>query len=221
MLRNRVFGMVATGIFLVSANAEAQRLSDLLTVGIVEVGFKCEGISLVRRCEDDRVDKVVYWYKSNQFSIGASNNPEKHATLQNYITIQGKNIIGAGIAKDGKAYYWYEDGTVSSGTIGKLTRYRNYYQSNIRKQLIGVAIAGSNDHVYYWYSDGTVSSGTTKNPTKYRIYYSSNLRKTLIGVAISKLTDHVYYWYADGTVSSGTTDNPTRYRNYYESNLLR
>lgn len=171
---------------------------------------------------------VYYWFDySTERTIGkvcsgTTDNPEKYRTLRPFEFSPNKKIIGIAIAGfNDRVYYWYDDGTVSAGTSTNPTRYRNYYASNLRKTLIGVAIAmGQNGHVYYWYSDGTVSSGTTGNPTKYRNYYASNLDKSLIGVGIAA-DDHTYYWYRDGTVSAGTTNNPTRYRNYYQSNLIR
>ena len=93
-------------------------------------------------------------------------------------TAHAKNLIAVGIAgSNDYVYYWYSDGTVSSGTTSEPTKYRDFYRCNLppNKSLIAVGIAGSNDYVYYWYSDGTVSSGTTREPTKYRDFYPSNL----------------------------------------------
>jgi hypothetical protein len=81
------------------------------------------------------------------------------------------------------------------------------------KTLIGVGIAGSNDHVYYWYADngGEVSAGTSGNPTAYRNYYAGDRSVTfgqLSGVDITR-GDRVYYWWKQGNgsivVTSGTT----------------
>ena len=39
-------------------------------------------------------------------------------------------------------------------------------------KIVGVAIAGSNDHTYVWYKDGTVSSGSTDDLDRYRQVYT-------------------------------------------------
>ncbi|KAA3616883.1 MAG: hypothetical protein D8M58_17940 [Calditrichaeota bacterium] len=120
-------------------------------------------------------------------------------------------------------YFWWPNGTVSSGTTDNPTYYNSFYSGNLpqNKTLLSVSIAGSNDHVYYWWTDGTVSSGTTDNPTYYNTYYSANLpqNKLLISTGIAGSNDRVYYWWSDGTVSSGTTNNPTYYITYYSGNL--
>lgn len=78
--------------------------------------------------------------------------------------------------------------------------------------VVGIGIAGSNDHVYYWYADGTVSSGTSTN----FVYHSPKTTYTLpsgqdpwdiVTTAIAGSNDHVYAWYANGKVSEGTSTN--------------
>ena len=127
-----------------------------------------------------------------------------------------------------QVYYWYTDGTVSSGSTVNPVAHRNYYTYAVpeNKKIVAVAIA-SNDHVYYWYDDNTTSAGTTNNPTKYKGYYSSNrdMKRKLLGVGIAK-NDKVYYWYGGGMTawaSTGTTNNPTKHTNgsYYEAEILK
>ena len=65
------------------------------------------------------------------------------------------------------------DGTVSSGTSNDLGRYRRLYSYSLPRgktpsDIVGMGIAGSNDHVYVWFRDGTVSSGTSNNLGRYR-----------------------------------------------------
>jgi len=125
-----------------------------------------------------------------------------------------------------RVYYWYADGTVSSGTSDNPVAYKTYYPYIVSgsKKIIAVGIA-SNDHVYYWYDDNTTSQGTTDNPTQYKSYYDSNFQsdRELIGVAIAG-NDRVYYWYSGGNigrVSVGTTNDPTKYKSYYDADILK
>jgi hypothetical protein len=37
-------------------------------------------------------------------------------------------------------FYWYPDQTVSSGTSDIATKYRDYYNSNLNKEVVGIAI---------------------------------------------------------------------------------
>ena len=156
---------------------------QVITVGIAGTaqGKKCQSDGCKKRLSD----WVYYWYKDGTVSIGTTNNALAYghmyrANRRNYSSAHlpsGKTLIAAGIAgTNDHVYYWWSDGTVSSGTTSNPLRYRNYYRSNQprNKTLIGVGIGG-NDHVYYFYTDGTVSSGSTDNPTKYRPYYKSGL----------------------------------------------
>lgn len=74
--------------------------------------------------------------------------------------------------------------------------------------IVGIGIAGSNDHVYVWYADGTVSSGTSTHFDFYhgRIPYSLPEGQNywdIVSIAVAGSNDHVYTWFADGTVSEG------------------
>lgn len=78
--------------------------------------------------------------------------------------------------------------------------------------IVGIGIAGSNDHVYVWYADGKVSSGTSTNfeyyqgKTNYVLPAGKN-PWDIIAMAIAGSNDHVYAWYADGTVSEGWSED--------------
>jgi len=84
--------------------------------------------------------------------------------------------------------------------------------------IVGIGIAGSNDHVYVWYADGKVSSGTSTNFEYYqgKTDYSLPAGKNpwdIIAMAITGSNDHVYAWYADGTVSEGWSEDLDFYSN--------
>jgi hypothetical protein len=92
------------------------------------------------------------------------------------------------------------------------------------RNLIGVGIAGSDDHVYYWYSDGKASAGVTGQPTHYRSYYpvQSTEWGQLLAVDIAG-NDRAWYWWQlqDDIiiVTSGTTDRPALHKtdwNFFE-----
>jgi len=86
--------------------------------------------------------------------------------------------------------------------------------------IVGIGIAGSNDHVYVWYGDGTVSSGTSSDLDRYRKRYGYSLPPgkkphNIVGIGIAGSNDYVYAWYDDGTVSYGTSSDLDRYGKRY------
>jgi hypothetical protein len=102
-----------------------------------------------------RDDRVYYWYSggtTGKVSIGSSNDPTKHSKT---ICANNKGYCEADIIKstgfmepiavaiDGfydTVFYWYPDQTVSSGTSVDATKYRDYYNSNLNKEVVGIAI---------------------------------------------------------------------------------
>jgi hypothetical protein len=114
---------------------------------------------------------------------------------------------------------------VSSGTSSDLDVYRTVYDYEGRPyDIVGIGIAGSNDHVYVWHSDGTVTSGTSHDLDGYRATYTYSLPPgkspdDIVGMGIAGSNDHVYAWYADGTVSSGTSNDLDAYRAPYTYTL--
>jgi hypothetical protein len=115
---------------------------------------------------------------------------------------------------------------VSSGTSWNLAAYRKPYEYSLPPgktslDIVGMGIAGSNDHVYAWYKDGTVSSGTSSNLVAYSKPYKYSLPpgknpSDIVGMGIAGSNDHIYVWYKDGTVSSGTSSNLVAYRKPYK-----
>jgi CubicO group peptidase (beta-lactamase class C family) len=74
-------------------------------------------------------------------------------------------------------------------------------------EIVGMAIAKSNDHVYTWFANGTVASGYSKDLDLYSSPSPFSLPGTrtaddLLGTGIAT-NGGVYAWYDDGTVSSG------------------
>jgi len=118
---------------------------------------------------------------------------------------------------------------VSSGSPDDLDRHRKPYQYSLPlgqtpNDIVGMGIAGSNDHVYVWFRDGTVSSGSSDELDKHRKPYRYSLPPgrtpcDIVGMGIAGSNDHVYVWFRDGTVSSGSSDNLDRYRKPYRSSL--
>ncbi|HSW14991.1 MAG TPA: serine hydrolase [Solimonas sp.] len=75
--------------------------------------------------------------------------------------------------------------------------------------IVGIAIAKSNDHVYVWYDDGMVSEGTSTNfaayaqPAKFTTAGGSGgLPRDIRGVGIAA-NDRVYTWFDNGKASIG------------------
>ena len=94
---------------------------------------------------------------------------------------------------------------VSSGTSSNLDQYRALYDYSLPPgkspaDIVGMGIAGSNDHVYVWFDDGTVSSGTSSNLDQYRALYGYSLppgKSTcdIAGMGIAGSNDRVYAWF--------------------------
>jgi len=110
-------------------------------------------------------DRVYVWYRDGTVSSGTSQNLGAYRSPYRYELPEGKapdDIVGIGIAgSNDRVYVWYRDGSVSSGTSRQLYAYRQPYRYSLpRRQstegispddIVGVGIAGSNDHVYAWY----------------------------------------------------------------------
>ena len=107
----------------------------------------------------------------------------------------------------------YSDRTVSIGyswNLGSISPGQtvNVPTPDDQGIIVGIGIAGSNDHVYIWHADGTVSSGTSRNFEYYHGKQDFVLPEgkdpwDIVAMAIAGSNDHVYTWYADGTVSEG------------------
>ncbi|XXY53236.1 serine hydrolase [Sorangium sp. So ce269] len=77
--------------------------------------------------------------------------------------------------------------------------------------IVGLAIATSNDHVYAWFADGTVSSGYSKDLDHYTapVPYTlpgGRVPKDILGTGIAS-NARTYTWFRDGTVSAGHSTN--------------
>ena len=118
--------------------------------------------------------------------------------------------------------------TVSVGSSSDIDDFRGLYSyspaAGTSADIVGMGIAGSNDHVYVWYQNGTVSSGSSSNLDQYRAPYQYSLPpgKTpadIVGMGIAGSNDRVYTWYRDGTVSSGSSSHLDQYRTPYQYSL--
>jgi hypothetical protein len=119
--------------------------------------------------------------------------------------------------------------SISSGTTRDLDHYRKLYNSEpaagVRLQdIVGIGIAGSDDHIYVWYRDGTVGSGSTKDLDEYRerrpyAMPPGRLPDDIVGMAIAKSNDWVYAWYRDGTVSAGSSTDLAAHKQPYPYKL--
>lgn len=113
-----------------------------------------------------------------------------------------------------------EGSVVVSGTSRDLDAYRPPRQYRLKSpgaEVVGVAIAGSDDVVYAWYRDGTVSAGTSVDLVSRRLPYAYTLPpgkrvEDIIDMAIAGSNDRVYAWYRDGMVSSGTSSDLDKYQ---------
>jgi hypothetical protein len=90
--------------------------------------------------------------------------------------------------------------------------------------IVGIGIAGSNDHVYAWHDDGRVTRGHSydlDNRAGRQVYTLPGGRTPadVVAMAIAKSNDRVYAWYDDGKVSSGTSTDLDAYRAPYTYTL--
>lgn len=182
-------------------------------------------------------DKVYAWYPNKTVSIGTSKHLDKrNAPVPFKPAENGKVSDIRAIAISGsnsRVHTWYNTGALSIGTSKHLDRYRKITLNEKGKptvkvklpagksmyDVVGIAMAKSNDHVYAFYDDGTVSSGTPLDFTRFfvdRAYTapSASLRYQIIDVGIAA-NDHLYVWYSKGFATSGTSRDLDRYHKKY------
>ena len=183
-------------------------------------------------------NKTYTWYQNGTVSVGATNNLAQYESPKPFtppVSWRVIDIFGIAISKNDTVYTWVHDARKDSsgspnvyvykGTSTDLDAHMNTGGVNSlgttlgpkvklpegysALNIVGVAIAKSNDHVYVWYNDGTVSEGISTN----FVYYSQPVLFTapnqtgskvrnIRGVGIAS-NNHVYAWYANGTASSG------------------
>lgn len=182
-------------------------------------------------------DRIYTWYANGKVSVGSSNDLDRHQEPRPFSLPQGKRVTDIrdiGITRDSKVYVWYNDGSRSIGASRDLDMHDGIAvdkDGKVRKvkfpsgksmlNVIGIAIAKSNDHVYVWYDDGTVSSGTSLDFTRYftgRSYSVSASRYGIRGIGIAA-NDHVYAWHKNGKAQSGTSQDLDRYIPPYDYTL--
>jgi len=160
--------------------------------------------------------------------------PKPFTAPTNWRTI---DIRGIAMSKNNTVYTWVDnarkDSTdnpkvyVYTGTPTDLDAYTNAGTGNLGDilsnsapevtlpsgytayDIVGIAIAKSNDHVYVWYDDGKVSEGTSTNFAAYAqpatfttAGGSGGLPRDIRGVGIAA-NDRVYAWFGNGKASSG------------------
>lgn len=176
-------------------------------------------------------DKVFAWYTDGTRSVGSSSDLDKFEPPKPFKLPSGKRIADVraiAIAKNSRVYTWYDDRSMSIGTSTDLGKYKKPRPDEVRGpgnrsilDVVGIAIAKSDDHVYYFYDDKTCSSGTSTNlsyyfaPRPFRIASHVGVTGTGIrGVGIAK-DDRVYYWFSNNRASTGTTSDATAHAKAY------
>ncbi len=114
------------------------------------------------------------------------------------------------------------------GTSWDLDKYEAPYTTTFPpgkkfSDVVGFAIAKSNNHVYVWYNDGTVSSGTSWDLDKYKAPYAYSLPpgknpNDIVAIGITS-NDRIVAWYDDGTASKGTSWDLDKYSAPYNYSL--
>jgi hypothetical protein len=92
-------------------------------------------------------DRIYYWYEGGNtawVSVGTSENPTKyHNYYASDIMKPPKFMEPIAVGIDGfsdHVYYWYPDKTVNSGTSKVAGFYLGYYDSNLSREVAGIAI---------------------------------------------------------------------------------
>ncbi len=160
------------------------------------------------------------WRQVGRYTEGHSRNLDAYAGVKpcNFMT---NDIVGLSQASNGRFYAWYDDGRFSIGTIDDRDKYAALapYKLPINRHpydIVGIGIAGSEDHVYTWYLDGTVSEGTSGDldaysaPQPYKLP-AGKAPRDIRAIDIAGSDDHVYVWYASGEVSSGWSTDLAAY----------
>lgn len=111
---------------------------------------------------------------------------------------------------------------VSAGMSRDLDAYRAPYDSSAPQgyslcDIVGIGIAGSNDHVYVWYRNGMVSSGSTSDLARYRSPQPYSMPQgrspaDIVAMAVAGSNDWVYTWYRDGSMSAGSSTDLASHR---------
>lgn len=176
-------------------------------------------------------DHTYTWYTEGTYSEGATNDLDKYEARKPYTLPPSKltvDVTGIAIAGNGVVYSWYNDARVNStdepritraiGTASDLDAYSGETETAVKlppgktaHDIVGIAIAKSNDHVFVWYQDGTVSEGTSMDFDHYAAPKTFTVGAQpsggsydirAMGIASN---DHVYAWFGNGKASSGTS----------------
>ena len=222
-----------------------QDYKDAIKKGIAhfkKINYPLIGLSI------NKSNKRVYaWYENGTMSIGNSKNLDSHSeakkfSFEKYGTddednkyLEFNNIVSADFAgSSNELYVWFKSGKGVSGKLSidgnkiKLTdisRPKDYKIPNNKgvNDIVGIAIANSNDHVYAWYKDGTVSEGFSKNLGFHASAQNFAVpvgfkTSDILDIAIAK-SDHVYTWYKNKKVSSGWSRDLQKYISPADYNL--
>ncbi len=181
-------------------------------------------------------DRVYTWYVDGYYSVGTSKDLDRYQKRKPFGLPQGyerTDIVAIAISKSGRVYTWYANGTRSVGTADDLDRYKKpdrekapvtLPKGKTMRNIVGIAIAKSNDRVYVWYDDGTRSVGSSLNLAKHSSgqqyktpseQIGGTSRYDIRGIGISR-NDRVYVWYGNNTVSSGSSLDLDKYLKPYE-----
>lgn len=117
-------------------------------------------------------------------------------------------------AKDGKAFAYYSDLTVSLGNNRNFGAYNDPVPYKVQQTVPGggelFTISANNSMHFAWYTDGTVSAGSGTDLDSKRTRYSFSLAPgyTMDDVIAISSNDSMHFaWYSDGKVSAGHSDD--------------
>lgn len=120
----------------------------------------------------------------------------------------------------GRVYTWWNNGGVTVGSSRDLDKHSGFARTSdgdikpvkmpsglSMKNVVGIAISKSDDHVNIWFDNGTVASGTSRDFTRYytgRSYKGAynDSRYRILAMGIAK-DDTVYSWYSNDETSNG------------------
>ena len=132
----------------------------------------------IRAIAIDPNDKCWVWYDDRTFSAGTSWDldsqvpriPDVKVTLASGRSMD--HVLGIAFDPTGTVFTWYDDGTVSRGSVTALAAYSSDQPYTVapgttRYSIRGIGIAKSNSHVYAWHANGGVTEGWSGNLDAY------------------------------------------------------
>ena len=166
--------------------------------------------------------RVNAWYSDGKFTIGNSQDLEKHQPAQSFSLPTGKTMLDVlAIARGGPnndVHSWYADGSYSIGSPTDLDAHGSFktgkkesFKSRRKDTLVGVSVNEAGDRFYAYHQDGIVTSGSSPDDLRnrwddktYQVPENAQQRRYNIVDAARSPNGKTVVWYSQGKASIGT-----------------